>query len=289
MKLSTSTNILDSFPTGDRIDLLESLRICKEAGINTFDMNFCDNGLNDGFLSQENWQEVIEEIVKFAEENNINFSQTHLEFYNFCDEDVDFREEREELVRRGIIASNILGAEWAIIHPGTVYEDGAYSYEESLKANLEYFNKHLPTAREYKVGLAIENLPDKERRRFGGSPLELMNLVDELNDPYIGVCWDIGHANLMKINQSKWIKRFGKRIKAIHVNDNHADWDEHLAPYYGNVDWNKILKALREIGFDKDFTYEIHNFTKFLPRKLREKQLEHLVDLGNYMIAQIKS
>lgn len=284
MRLSTSTNILDRLPDGRRVGILESLRICSQAGFKVFDMNFCDNGLPDGFLAADDWEWRVDEIAEEGARLGIEFSQSHLEFYNVLDPAVRDRQLREEMVRRGIIASGKLSAKWAVFHPGTVYVDGAYSREKSLEGNIEYVKPHLETAAACGVGLAAENLPDKEKRRFAGAPEELIGFVDALDSPGLGICWDFGHGNLMKIDQAAWLKKIGFRLKAVHVADNCGQWDEHRAPFYGNIDWRRMVEVLKEIGFQYDFTYEIHNMTKDLPFELREKQLAHLVDIGNYLL-----
>lgn len=284
MRVSTSTNILDSLPGGRRVTILESLALCREAGFKVFDMNFCDNGLQDGFLMSDDWERKIDEIMEAGSRLGIEFSQSHLEFYNVLDFRIPNREIREELVRRGIAASGKMGVKWAVLHPGTIYEDGAYSLEKSRKANMEYLKPHLEQAALWGVGIAVENLPDKERRRFGGAPEELIDFVDEMKTENLGICWDIGHANLMKLDQAQWIRRIGPRLKAVHVADNFGEWDEHMAPYYGSVNWVSVVQALKEIEFPYDFTFEIHNMTKRLPLELRMLQLRHLADIGEYLI-----
>jgi sugar phosphate isomerase/epimerase len=284
MRLSTSTNILDNLPGGERMAVLESLTLCREAGFKVFDMNFCDNGLPNGFLLSDDWEKKIDEIMETSCKLGIEFSQSHLEFYNVLEPKIANRDVREELVRRGIAASGKMGVKWTVLHLGTIYENGAYSLEKSRQANMEYIKPHLEQAASCGVGIAVENLPDKERRRFGGTPGELIEFVDEMGAENLGICWDIGHANLMKIDQAAWIREIGYRLKAVHVADNCGEWDEHMAPYSGNVDWPSVVHALKEINFPYDFTYEIHNMTKKLPLELRKSQLRYLVDIGEYLL-----
>lgn len=285
MRLSTSTNVLDCLPGGKRVDIFESLSLCREAGFKVFDMNFCDNGLPSGFLLSADWEKKIDEIMETSSKLGIEFSQSHLEFYNVLDPAIANRDIREELVRRGIAASGMMGVKWSVLHLGTIYEDGAYALEKSRRANMEYIKPHLEQAASCGVGIAVENLPDKERRRFGGAPEELIDFVEEIHMENLGICWDIGHANLMKIDQEAWIRKIGSKLKAVHVADNYGEWDEHMAPYCGTVDWSSVVHALKEINFSYDFTYEIHNMTKKLPMELRKAQLSYLVELGEHLIA----
>lgn len=284
MRVSTSTNIMDAVPGLPRgVDLEQCLRRCAAAGFQVFDLNLCDQGLPGRYLALDEWEQETERLKDLAQSLGIEFSQSHLEFYNVCDAHIEEREWKEELMRRGIIASGRLGVKWAVFHAGSVYDHRDYSYKRSKAANLEYIKPHLERARQAGIGLAVENLPDKERRRFTGSIEELIDLVDTVDQEDLGICWDFGHAHLAGIDQPYWLRRIGSRLKAVHVADNNGEWDEHLAPFYGTIDWTAIMKTLKEIGYKNDLTYEIHNMTRRLPDKLREVQLKHLLEIGQYL------
>lgn len=290
MRLSTSTNILDYAPNvpNGRIDIFECLRLCREAGFSVMDMNFFDHGLPDGFLLQDDWENQICKIYRHAQSLGVTFSQSHLMFYNIFEAHKN-RMTYEELMKRGIIASGILGVNWAVTHLGTYYKDGAYSQEESKKKNAMYLLPHLELAKEHGLGIAVENIPDSSKRNYTGSPIELIDFVDYMKADNLGICWDFGHGNLMGIDQYEWIIRMGQRIKATHVADNSGLKDEHLAPYHGNIDWDRMIKALNEIGYNNDFTYEIHNMTKNVPIDNRFSQLVYLNDIGRSLLGRFES
>ena len=234
-------------------------------------------------MASDDWEEETRRLKELAQTLGIQFSQSHLEFYNVCDQNAERREWREELVRRGIIASGRLGVKWAVYHAGSVYDHLDYSYAKSREANLEYVKPHLELAARAGIGLAVENVPDKEKRRFSGSAEELIDLVDTVNQKNFGICWDFGHAHLAGIDQPYWLRRIGSRLKAVHIADNNGEWDEHLAPFYGTIDWTAMMRTLKQIGYQNDLTYEIHNMTRRLPDKLREVQLKHLIEIGQYL------
>ncbi len=284
MRLSTSTNIMDMVPEpSGSVGLEECLTRCAAAGFQVFDLNLCDQGLPGRYLASDDWEEETRRLKELAQTLGIQFSQSHLEFYNVCDQNAERREWREELVRRGIIASGRLGVKWAVYHAGSVYDHLDYSYAKSREANLEYVKPHLELAARAGIGLAVENVPDKEKRRFSGSAEELIDLVDTVNQKNFGICWDFGHAHLAGIDQPYWLRRIGSRLKAVHIADNNGEWDEHLAPFYGTIDWTAMMRTLKQIGYQNDLTYEIHNMTRRLPDKLREVQLKHLIEIGQYL------
>lgn len=49
-------------------------------------------------------------------------------------------------------------------------------------------------------------------------------------------------------------------LKALHVQDNDLKNDRHWLPYCGDLNWTNITRALGEIGYDGDLTFEIFGF-----------------------------
>lgn len=288
MRLSTSTNILDYVPDRKNgVSVEECLSRCSKAGYKVMDMNFCDHSNKGGHLTEKDWEAWVNSIAAAAKENNIEFSQSHTLFYNVCESGEAEKITNEGLVKRAIIGSGMLGVKWIVMHAGTVTYPG-YSHKDSIKKNHEYFLPHIELAKKYNCGIAIENMPDYDRnhRQFTACADELLELVDSFNDKAVGVCWDFGHAHLTGDDQAISLRRVGKRLKATHIADNHGGFDEHLAPFYGNIKWEPLMKVLTEIEYSGDFTFEIHNFVRPLPDGLRDKMLIHTADIGRYLISK---
>lgn len=287
MRLSTSTNIIDMVPDapGGCISVQEAMTRCKEAGFSVMDFCFCDHSVNHRFMSRDDWQDEVELIAEHGKKIKVEFSQSHLEFYNVCDAAFPNRDDIEALIRKEAEASARLGVKWAVIHPGSYYENDAYSYKKSMECNVEYFKRKLELAEKNGIGLAVENIPDFDgKRHFSSSPEELIELIDRLDSSHIGICWDFGHANLSRLDQVYWLKQIGRRLKAVHVADNYGKADDHLAPFWGTVKWKEIMPVLKSIGYQYDFTFEIHKMFEGLPMELRQGQLREMVKLGEYLI-----
>lgn len=98
----------------------------------------------------------------------------------------------EELIRRSIIASAELGVEWTVTHPGTVYSAGP-DVSVSKEKNLEYYSRHVATARENGIGICLENdfeyRPRQPMQRiYCASIYELVDLVDAFGDRSTWAC-----------------------------------------------------------------------------------------------------
>lgn len=286
MRLSTSTNIMDRYKKVQSVvSMEECLKRCARAGYKVMDMNFCDMSHPNMPLTKGDWEAWIEHIALLAESLNVTFSQSHSHFYNFLDSKIENREWHEEMVRRSIIASGKLNVKWMTMHAGTDFENG-FSAVRSKRGNIEYFNPHIELAVKYNVGVVIENMydPSTLKRTYTATTEDLIDLVDSFNDPRVGICWDFGHANLVGVDQCISLRQVGKRLKSTHFNDNHGERDEHLLPFYGNIEWEQIMKTLKEIDYEYDLTYEITPFLDRVPPQIRDTALVHTVEVGNYLI-----
>ena len=146
------------------------------------------------------------------------------------------------------------------MHPFNLPHDPVYSRQKAQNATVAYLAPYIELAKKQGIGIAVENMVDyggRRRRYCGGDPEELIELVDFINDPAVGMCIDIGHAHNSGVYAPDFIRMAGKRLKATHVDDNLGDKDTHLPPFMGTVDWHGVMKALREIGYEGDFSFEI--------------------------------
>jgi L-ribulose-5-phosphate 3-epimerase len=262
----------------------QSIEACVKAGYRVLDLNFASYSKEGLPMTQPNWEDWVKKQRDLSDSYGIEYSQGHAHFYK----PVQTREEEawnEELIRRSIIGAGIMGVKWLVIHSYSVKDGIWYSYRKSLAKSVANYQKHAELAAKYKVGIAIENMIErKPARRYTSSTEELLELVEVLNDPIFGVCWDFGHANMIGINQCEALRAIGKKLKALHVADNKGEKDDHTAPYFGTIVWEPIMQTLKEIGYEGDFTYEIHNFTGGLPDGVHEQALRFTYELGTYMV-----
>ncbi len=114
-----------------------------------------------------------------------------------------------------------------------------------------------------------------------------MELVDELKKEYsnIGICWDFGHANEMGWDQVQSLEYIGKRLVAVHVQDNYGVNDDHLLPYHGTIEWEPIMKTLKKIDYQGVFAYETHRASMRVPEPVIDALLTYAFQLGNYLIS----
>jgi sugar phosphate isomerase/epimerase len=82
----------------------------------------------------------------------------------------------------------------------------------------------------------------------GGHPDEFEWVLKRLA-PRTGVCLDTGHTTLGR-HWRRFLEVAGPRLKHVHANDNRGQFDDHLPPGDGAIDWKEIRAGLRDLGFD---------------------------------------
>lgn len=286
MRLSTSTNVFLHSIDGDFISIKESIRRCKAAGFNVLDAHFCQAINGKTVLAEENWEELIYEVRNEAEKIGIEFSQSHPVFLT-AGMKKEKQERYEEMMKRSIIASSMLGVEWAVLHPVEEKVITAFDTEANIKANIEHHSETVELALKYNVGIAFENMIENSnnKRRFSSHAGELVALIDTFNIPEVGACWDFGHGNFLYKDQRIALRTLGKRLKATHINDNYGESDEHMLPFHGSVDWHAIMPVFNEIGYEGDFTFEVQKEFFKLPDHLKDDLAKVGFEIGNYCLS----
>lgn len=292
MRLSTSTCIHERVLWGKNLfyTCKDSIEACVGAGYKVLDMNFASYSRGTLPMTQPDWEYWVKEQKEFADSLGVEWNQGHAHFYNMETASPKEREWHEELIRRSIVGAGIMGVKWLVIHPINAKDGGWYSREKSLEANLEMYTRHVELAKKHNVGICTENIFEGQKsRRFGAAPEEIVELYDAVGEPEsFGICWDTGHGHMTDVDQPAALRLIGKRLKALHVADNFGQKDDHLAPYFGTIEWEPIMKALKDIEYAGDFTFEIHNFTNGLPHGLHEQVLRLTYELGQFMLELAK-
>jgi sugar phosphate isomerase/epimerase len=144
-----------------------------------------------------------------------------------------------------------LGARWMNLHPDR--QAPLHDRRFIIDRNLQSLRELLPTAKEYGLGLMIENLPGNFN-----TVRQLAELLDPLPD--LGLHLDIGHANLLvEVNSTdELLAAYGRRLSHVHLHDNKGgNADLHLPLGAGNLETDHYLRSLHAIGYDGTITLEV--------------------------------
>lgn len=290
MKLSTTINFFLDEDDGSYSAYYKDLEHYASLGFFSLDAIFCQADLPNSPLRTPAWKEWAAKLKEKADSLGITFVQTHLPYYNFCDPHTGIREDTEELIRRSIVCTGILGARWTVSHPATAYQESLIG-TGSREQNISYFSKHLQFAANYGVGICIENMADfpgqSYKRSYCATVEELRELVDMLHAQYdnVGICWDFGHANLVYADQVPCLNYLRGLIRVTHVHDNSGENDEHRAPYLGNVKWASIMPALKKSGYQGNFSFEVKRLAANIPEFIKDAYWSYMKTTGEYLLS----
>lgn len=234
--------------------------------------------------SNEPEEARLDRLRETAENAGVQIVQMHGRLFNLCGRDV---EDHIAAAHRSLRRAARLGVKWVVLHPGSARDVAADPdlLRWTRERNVEVFTEFLTTAEEVGVGIAIENMIGGKGHPFGAAVDDLLWLVDKLDSPRVGICWDTGHAELSGIDQGRALRAVGDHLVALHIADNDGQGDRHWCPGRGIVNWAEVMDALRDIKYQGPFNLEVPGELRVTPRSAMEAKLKYLAALSKAMIA----
>lgn len=177
-------------------------------------------------------------------------------FTNFAALNPRLREASLAQVELALDVCGALGVTYAVTHAryGTL---GLRPAEEERALFRDAFTRLGRRAQQRGVVLTIENgdvlhrLPD------------LVAVVAPLEELGVGITLDTGHANLRDSagsfgSPAGFIRARGPLVQNVHCQDNRGEWDEHLPPGQGSVDFAALFQALQQTHANPVLTMEFN-------------------------------
>lgn len=208
-------------------------------------------------LNDDKYADLDYDTLKvLADSHNVKLWSLHLPFrpterVNLAAFDETVRNDTIEYYTNIIKKAAKIGIKIFVVHPnsGEPVEEG-----DVRTARIRLVSECLSILAENaaKEGgvIAVENLP---RSCIARNSVELLKLL-EANDR-LRVCYDTNH--LMGQDATEFIKAVGEKIITLHVSDYDFMNERHWLPGEGKNDWQKILKLLKEVGYDGVWLYEV--------------------------------
>jgi sugar phosphate isomerase/epimerase len=213
-------------------------------------------------------------------------SQLGMEVYSFhapFDPSIDItslnqqrRQHAMEEILKAAEAAAILGAHQFVIHPGPERTRQAPDEEHKLRLENAAFvlNRISRRCQELGIGFVLENMLP---HLMFGNISDILWIMGAIEKVTVGACLDTGHANLTG-EIDRVIYKLSGHLKMVHINDNLGNFDDHLPPGKGHIDWYQLLVRLAKIGFNGVFILELaggekRNIDDVLEEARRARQL----------------
>lgn len=275
--------ILDYYTLSQRFGDLEGLEPLKKAGFDGLDYSFYGSVSLHDDLHYRAVRARMDELGLICPQAHAPFAMRH--GMAFSPEQKEFAD-----VLRSFEASAILGVKTIVVHALNLPE-GA-SGKEFEEYNLAYYRALAPYAEKLGMKIAVENLFQKDTKRncYRGvlsTPEALCRMVTTLGTDRFCACIDIGHAALTGMEPEDFIAGMTPGILGcLHVQDVNYREDSHTLPFVAGLSWEKICAALKTIGYEGDFTYEILNFLSRFPMEFLPDALLFAHNVGRKLAAK---
>jgi len=272
-----------------------AIDIMKQAGYDAMDLSLFGMVDDHNEFCTDGYRERIAEIRAYAEQQGIGFNQSHTPFQFDWTAPNAVEEQLIPKTIRALEVSALAGCKIAVVHP-VHHEEYLGHEEERFEQNMKFYRTLLPYAKEYGIRIALENMFQREVKRKVLGPdtcshaAEFIRYLDTLDDEYFVACLDLGHCGVVGTEAQDVIRALGhERLHALHVHDNDYTKDQHTLPGLGKMNWEEIVKALAEIDYDGEFTFEADRYFWGLPPMLMPKAVSLMVDMGRYLIGRFEA
>jgi L-ribulose-5-phosphate 3-epimerase len=151
---------------------------------------------------------------------------------------------------KSLEACEALGIGAVLCVPGSVSPE--IRYDVALERAREGVRKLAPVAEAHKVKLCIENVWNKMLL----SPTEMRDFVDSIESPYVAAFLDVGNMLIWSFPEH-WIEILGERIARVHFKDFRRSDYAFVQLMDGDVDWPRVMAALRGVGYDGPVISEV--------------------------------
>jgi len=249
----------------------EAIALVAKAGFDGIDLPICDFGNHLEFLTSGQMEQMVMNTAAAAKECGLEVSQVHLPYwYTFVplpgDESFEaFSQAFVPLVIGAIELAAKAGCKVAALH---LIE--RFDKEETKRFNKQYIDALRPVVQKTGVCVAMENTfyhVGTEYLQGNFETIEDMCEYADYGGDGFGLCLDTGHALIARQDPVKMVEAYGKRLKALHVNDNLGpipgakDSDLHMIPGdprgIGLINWIAFSQALKSVGYEGAFNMEL--------------------------------
>ena len=203
-------------------------------------------GFKNVFIQWYNkeWTPTQEEQLKYIREKKLNVIFAHLGYKNINDIWLP-NEDGDRLVdtyKNDIKICKDNNIPMVIMHLTSKSEAPIYN-----EIGLKRLQDIVDYAESLNVKVAFENTKIKGYLDY---------VIEKINNKNVGICFDSGHYHA-HFDDDLDFNKFKNRIFAIHLHDNDKSEDQHLIPFDGTLDWEKVIKNLKESNYNGPITMEL--------------------------------
>lgn len=205
-----------------------------------------DAGFKNVFIQWYNkeWECSQEDQLKYIKKLGLNVILAHLGYQNINAiwEEGEIGDRLTDRFINDIKVCKENGIDMVIMHVTTKFIAPMHN-----EIGLNRIKKIVDYAKKLGVKVAFENLKIKGYIDY---------IIKNIDNDNVGICYDAGHCHAHFKDEFNW-GLFKNRIFAIHLHDNDGTDDQHLLPFDGNINWENVIKELKEANYNGPVTLEV--------------------------------
>ena len=264
VQLSIPLSIVDPMNLTERIGfdaganrLEDALEFAVANGFHFVDFN-ADTGANH----MDTWDaERVADIRSICDRNAISLGLHTLSAVNVAEYSPHVARGVENYMRSCVDLANRLGCEWTVVHAG-------YHFSSDPEARLEAAISRLQRIARYAADtgqrILLENLnrepENAEVRYLAHNVDECRRIFDAIAPESLGWSFTVNHAHLVPEGIDGFLYEFGiERIGEVRLADNTGDYEVHLVPGEGTIDWRNCMNRLESAGYSGHYAMAYGN------------------------------
>jgi len=151
-----------------------------------------------------------------------------------------------------------LGGPRVVVHPGGPAGDGYEPTPSDRAQRLDPLRRSIDELTRIGESLGVtflwENLPNDAW--IGNDPLQIAELLREVDAPWARMCFDTGHANMTGPVAPR-LAGCADTVDYFHIHDNAGDVDDHRMPGDGTIDWAELRRVVHDADIDAPMMLEL--------------------------------
>jgi len=211
-------------------------------------LHWCDDWSNDTLYHEEDMKHY-RRLVDDAGLRCLDVHGTATDSISI-DADDSARKAYVKLLENRVEFCSVMDGDSVVIHPPR-YE--APLLDKRLERSIQTLDAIRPLCEDLGVMIAVENCAQSDERILG-------TYFSKYPPEFVGFCFDSGHANIN--GNMDDLFEFGDRLKALHLHDNKGKSDDHQPPFFGSVDWGRVMGWINESGYGKPLNFEVTHYKR---------------------------
>ena len=161
----------------------------------------------------------------------------------------------DDYLRANVDLAAALGCGWVVVHAGFHFSSALAARRAASLERLRRLTAHAERAGAF---LALENLnrePEHAEVRYLGHTVEECRpYFEEIRSPHLGWAFTVNHAHLVPEGIDGFLDAFGvERIREVRLADNTGEYEIHLNPGEGTIDFARLFARLEGAGYRRHY------------------------------------